>query len=80
MTELQGLVTKRGRVKANLTRLSTLFDSISAEDAPWKIAELELRVQNAEKSALEFDLVQSLIEKLDPTNAQLQERDIFENV
>ena len=79
MTELTNLITKRGRMKAKLTRLRTFFENTSTDPTAQKLTELKLRLKDFENIISDFHAVQDNIEDLDSSPEQQVERDLFEN-
>ncbi|KYN15991.1 hypothetical protein ALC57_11770 [Trachymyrmex cornetzi] len=77
MSEVSKLVNSRGRIKAKLTAFNTYLEKAATDSA--KLAELPSRLERAVRLWDEFDGIQDQIEELDATDAQIRERENFEN-
>lgn len=75
MTELTILKKKRGIIKGQLSKFVTFIDDFNDQR---KLPELVARLEKIEESWSEFDKLQTQIEILDESEAQVSHRDAFE--
>ncbi|XP_018405553.1 PREDICTED: uncharacterized protein LOC108781929 [Cyphomyrmex costatus] len=76
--DMTALVRRRATIKSQLTRIYNYVISLSVDLVD--VSECQVRTQKVKDLWIEFDVIQSKIEDIDTSEAQLVERSNFESV